>query len=315
MMYLGDKAVGLGANSNKEVLLYKDDTLGNEWTSCELADVDYENNALVLQEEPNLPLNELTALNTARLVIKPSLQVKYKEIFNDLCGYTISFPERVKYLGNNKVQFCNDAGNVISIGINNDVVLNRMLFMYRNTNTHYNKNILDNIPPKHMIHVRWRCYGPSGGTMGIAGLDSNGVVISNVAYTSFDPGIDGSGYLNGGQRRNIYSFSCFDSYGNIVGFRTLSGYNYTTLIGNTFALFEFWFYPETLLGGDRIFAQGETFTFEQNQPDGYIRLNHAETHYLTTRNIAKLEFRANNGYDSIGGPGSTIEVFDCGPVL
>ena len=306
MMYLGNNPIGVSTAYNKELLVYSSgDTLGNDWIEYELDDVDWENNAIILKDATGIPLNEISAISTAALVIKPSLNINYGMILDEVIGLGYC----IKNIGNNKIQFYKtDKTTMVNLIEKDTVIVDTMKLVYRNSNVHPNFSLIDNFPSTHLIHVKFTYYGPISSTFHVA------------AYTSDNQRVNGIGYGLASNKRAATGYSAnasetitmsagYDDYAGIIGMRTFN--DQTTY--STCGIFDLYFWPNAMFNGNQYYVKSLHLACRRNNANARFIPVLREINGFTNVRIEKLGLGSNNNYDWVG-PGTKLEVWDCGPI-
>ena len=285
-----------------ERLIYKDDTFGNVWDEYQPISVDLDNNAIILDDATGIPTDEITPIYSANLVYKPLLNLQYGNLPKELISSGVS---RIKNIGDNKIQFFDNSGNIKQFTDTTcfDMTKCRLLFKA-------NKNIIpslprvDNLLPNHKYHIRFKYYGhlPT----------ASGITINKGGYGT------GYGEANAHKRTGaiiVYSkgtmvYADYDSYASVVGGRGLS-YPTGSLVDYTYGEFNLWVEPDSLLNGVRYYAEAITMAADTSKTTNWMRPCISFGRGFIDLPMTSVLLSKNNVNECFSN-GCVFEVFDCG---
>lgn len=287
-----------------EKLLYRDDTFGNVWTEYQPTDINVENSAIVLSNATGLPTEEISATGTGYLILKPLTNIQYGSMPTEL--YTKS---RIKAIGDNKIQFYNTDGTLVTFTSTDYIDMSKFKLIYRSSNTAPTEPSYDSFNTTHKIHVRLSGYLLENAS-GIKAWDSNGNVIKGSSY-----GVSTAMIADGtiGQRANNTSWNssggAYDGYACIVGNRTFD----VPLPQNKYAYaqYDIWFWPNAMYSGNEFEIKTLVWGVDNSNKNKIFHPCISIGHGFTSVPIAKVSFTRNSGSTWIG-PNAKFEVWDCG---
>ena len=304
MMYLGTQPVGLAMQHKNEVQIYSNTTFGNVWTEYQPTDVDFDNNAIVLNNTTNIPTN-ITNIGTALLILKPSLQLQYGTIPTELYKQT-----KIKNIGNNKVQFYTTDNTLITITDTNCLDLSKAKLLYRSSNAKPTLPVIDNFIDNHIIHIKLTYYGFIGGASGLQAFDSNGTTISGISY-AVNQVRKNCSFIYTDANGNIYGGNDIDGYACIIGNR---GLDYRCPLNNvSFGIYDLWFWNDDIIGGNQYEIAFTIQSVNTSNKTNTFKICQGHGIGYTNARIASIKYNVNSGSDWIAS-GSKLEAWDCGPI-
>ena len=286
-----------------EKLLYRDDTFGNIWTEYQPVDIDYTNNTITLSDATGIS-TEITAAGSANLVLKPLPTLQYGTIPTELYGVN-----RVKNIGNNKIEFYNSSGELVQFTDSTCVDLTKCKLLYRPNVVQPNRPAFRDIPAGHKIHAKFTYYGYLGAAAGLRALDMDGNAIRSVSYGLSDTRRSASIAYNFSGNTSVGGLTDMDGYACILGRRAID-YRCPNN-ASTFGEYEIWFWDDPLIGGSKYEVQFTVYTSETNAKTKQFLPSYGHGFGYTSVPIAGLDFSTNSGNEWTG-PGSKFEIWDCG---
>ncbi len=287
-----------------EKLLYRDDTFGNIWTEYQPTGIDLENNAIILEDATGLPTDAISLTGTGYLILKPSTNTQYGSMPTEL--YTKS---RIKAIGDNKVQFYNTDGTLVTFTSTDYIDMSKFKLIYRPNNNGPTVPSYDGFDTTHKIHVRLSGYLLENAE-GVKAFDASGNGIDGSSYSVSRARIADNAF--GSKANNTFWSSnagAYDGYANIIGNRSFD----TSVLNNKYAYsqYDIWFWPNAMYGGNEFETKTIIWGVDNSNKNKLYHPCITIGHGYTSAPIAKVAYNRNSGSAWIG-PNAKFEVWDCG---
>ena len=282
-----------------ERLIYKDDTFGNVWDEYQPIGVDFDNNAIILDDVTGIPTEDISDNGFAYLVYKPLLNLQYGNMPTELLGVG-----RVKCIGDNKVQFYNGT-NLVTFTDTECIDFSKCKFFKWNGTPQVRPQFSD-FQIGHKYHIRLTYNAPFPGTGGIALNNKNDAP----AYGQ-DKAHRRDGMISV-TNRNTLLVSNYDGYYCTIGTRVLAHPNFMTpQILCTYGRFDIWIEPYGEQEWSKYYIESIHMSADTSKKTNWMYPKFSNGWGLRDNLIESVQIVSNSSFERFG-KGSTLEIWDCG---